>query len=233
MADPRGLGLHYVICNPNFDQSDLLGCEWANRIYDFWKGLWQMRFDDTGSPDPNWPDDFFRAPLVLALTTGQEVVACHLVNYFNLYSLAAWNSSYLQLFETEHLARWREKGLNHIMSIEYLCVSSSFRMVQSGVSLADVLISLATNLVEDRHWDLVLGTPIRGTRIRAGTEAMGWDSLPGEISKFGYTLEPVVFDRHRHQAGYHPDPVVREWIRLLWSQRQDWSKQDRQRERAA
>lgn len=139
--------LRYVILpgklNPDSRLLDL-----HNQAFDYWSSFWDGVFQQNGVEDPiSFRDEFCRRDLICLLMNGSEIAGMHLCEFLNMRQKSSWHHEYFKQIKGELFLHTTEKHqLKSAMIMTYLTVDPQWRKRQIGISLASVMMSLATKL---------------------------------------------------------------------------------------
>lgn len=188
-----------------------------NRVFDFWVQQWTKTFAETGSPESYWPDHFQRQDVIAALITPSEVLGCHLYTFYNFDSHATLKSEYFHYLPDLAIQKTKKLGLKNFMTMEYLCANPDWKLNEQHLSISALIIALGMRVANSFGADASLGMPIHGTSVGKNTQAIGWTTLHGPISKYGYKLDYIYHKTNSH--GTMPNSNFEKWTQHFWDQK--------------
>lgn len=118
-------------------------------------------------------NDFWQAKLLAVITNKTEVVGSHIYNVFDLRTLAVGSHSYLKHFPETEIFEIRQKKIDQIMSMEYLCVNPKCRGKDQGFSWGEVVIGLGFKALQNSDWGAAVGIAREDRKVDKMASQMG------------------------------------------------------------
>ena len=184
-----------------------------SKAYEFWKSTWKKIFTDIGSPEIWSGDDYFRQTYIPVITYNDEVVALHCSTIFWMQNPCLRDLKYFSAFN-KNVTDWiEENNLNNFMSMEFLSVHKNWRFKESGFSFAEILIGLASKLLELKKYEAALGISVKAAKITEKSQKLNYSLLTEEAFRGNLICDVIGLLPSDH---VHPDAATREVIDYLW-----------------
>lgn len=192
-----------------------------NRVYTFWKSMWEKVMKDLKADASHLEEDFIRQDFIAAICSDQEVVAVHLYSFFALDSLAARDHRYLSgNYPKEFFEKVGKAGIRNVMSLEYLTVNPAWRKHSSKVHMGAALGALGLNVMCQYGIDAVIAPARRDHKIHEMAYAQGGDCIIPEVNVHGVSCDLIAIKRENIVC---PDKNVASLRDELWERRYHFS----------
>lgn len=206
-----------------FPAKRLGNCDYA-KIHDesfkFWISQWREAFSKA-KPSEGWEDHFHKQDLVTSITIEGRVVASHLYTFYDLRAESTKCSEIFSFVEESTQNHLLDQGKTSLMSMEYLCADSEYRLNSLKLGLGKTILGLGAYLAEEKGLDGAMGTPVFGNKVRKMMENVGGYPLQEKFKKYGFDVDLIFIptqpcERSRDQA-------AGEAMKHLWTHRIDYS----------
>ncbi|WP_413585277.1 hypothetical protein [Bdellovibrio sp. HCB274] len=200
----------YHLFNPRALTADTV--QLSNDVYDLWKTVYKDVLGKVG--EPLNPDDFHRCDVIVALTDNNKVFGFHMYSAFDLRSDALRDHHYMKAFDDLIIRKFQQRGINTMMSMEYLTVSPEYRSRSSEVNWSEIIIALGSKVMEAGGWDCLVGTARRDLNVRRKSAKSGANYF-GSVIKMNYECEILMTKYGEVQP--LSDPKHAELVEALWA----------------
>lgn len=204
--------IQYHLFNPRSLSADTI--KLSNDVYSLWQTIYKDVLGKVG--EPLNPDDFHRCDVIVALTDDSKVFGFHLYSSFDLRSNALRDHHYMKAFDENIIEKFRNRGINTMMSMEYLTVSPEYRSRNSDVNWSEIIIALGSKVMEAGPWDCLVGTARRDLNVRRKAAKSGTNYF-GSVVKMNYECEILMTKRGEVQP--LPEPKSAQLLENLWNQK--------------
>lgn len=186
----------------------------SNEVYRVWRAVYSDVLGKVG--EPLNPDDFHRNDIVVCLTDDEKVFGFHLYSSFDLRSEALCDHHYMKAFDQAIVDKFRSRGINTLMSMEYLTVIPEYRSRSSEVNWAEVIIALGSRVMEVSPWDCWVGTARKDLHVRRKAEKSG-TAYFGSVMKMNYECEILM--TAKGEVTPLADAKAAALVEQLWNER--------------
>jgi hypothetical protein len=204
--------IQYHLFNPRSLSADTI--KLSNDVYELWKAVYKDVLGKVG--EPLNPDDFHRCDVIVALTDDGKVFGFHLYSSFDLRSNALRDHHYMKAFDDLIISKFKSRGIDNMMSMEYLTVSPEYRSRNSEVNWSEIIIALGSRVMEAGPWDCLVGTARRDLNVRRKAAKSGSNYF-GSVIKMNYECEILMTKSGEVQP--LSDPKSATLVDTLWSEK--------------
>ncbi|MFV8258059.1 hypothetical protein ACNQKP_09640 [Bdellovibrio bacteriovorus] len=186
----------------------------SNDVYEVWRRVYSEVLGKVG--EPLNPDDFHRNDIVVCLTDNGKVFGFHLYSAFDLRSDALRDHHYMKAFDQAIIDKFKSRGINTLMSMEYLTVIPEYRSRSAEVNWAEIIIALGSKVMEASPWDCWVGTARKDLHVRRKAEKSG-TAYFGSVMKMNYECEILM--TAKGEVVPLPDPKSNALVENLWAEK--------------
>lgn len=193
-----------------------------NAFFSVWRCVWQREFDKLGFDSSNMLHDFVRQDAVLCLTNDNEAAAGILCSVFNINATVCLEHTYLRSnYPPPFLEALRHRGVTQVLTWEYLTVNPAWRTRSIGVSLGQLVLSLASRLLRHSNADCAIAPARRDRKVHRMVFQVGGEAIVSNITNHNVPCDLVsVFKPNAHDFQHRSVSAL---TRELWSTRIDES----------
>ncbi len=206
--------IQYHLFNPRELSADTI--QLSNDVYELWKTVYKDVLGKVG--EPLNPDDFHRCDVIVALTDDNKVFGFHLYSSFDLRSNALRDHHYMKAFDDIIIGKFKARGINNMMSMEYLTVAPEYRSRNSEVNWSEIIIALGSKVMEAGPWDCLVGTARRDLNVRRKAAKSGSNYF-GSVIKMNYECEILMIKRGEVRA--LEDAKAALLLEQLWAEKKN------------
>lgn len=205
--------LQYHLLSPRdyIDNDNLL---LVNKVFSFWKSFWQLVYMDAGSVEAFKIDDFFRQNYICCLINNDDVVGLHLSTFFNLDALASREHTYFKFFSNEYVNLLKQRGVQNVMSIEFLTVNPHYRSLVSGTSFGRLLLLLGQKLFEESHADAIVAPARKDNNAHKMAYKIGFECIISDTMQRNFPCDLVAC--FKGKANVPDDLQLKNMLSQLW-----------------
>jgi hypothetical protein len=151
-------------------------------VYSAWKRGWATTYRELQSEAEPQSNEFLRQSFMAAIVCEAEVVGCHLYSFWDLHSRIHLENPYFADYPESVLEAFRSRGASDVMTMEYLYVSPQWRKSLTGISYAEILLSLALRILSQVDAAAAIGIARNDRKMnsviyRKGAECMATDLI--------------------------------------------------------
>lgn len=193
-----------------------------NEAYKYWKEFWDEFFKENHQPGEmrNRKDDFTRQDGITAITFEKQIVAMQLHTVFNIQSQAAREHSYInRSFNPEFFEKLQTRGIQSVMSFEWLTVDPAWRKTVTNFSFSQVIIALGLRLQKLWGVDAAIAISRNDVKVTQTAEALGFDVIMPHVSLHGKSCDLIAAFRETERTGL-PTQLLGV-VDFLWKTRDD------------
>lgn len=190
--------------------------ELYKNVYKLWTETWKKTFGDVGSFEAFSPDEFYRQDIIPVIAYKDEPIAAHFYSLFHLDNPAAMDHHYFEIFSKGSIQELRKSNRKLLMSLEYLTVNPEYRKSQSGVSFAEMLISLGCLVLREIGYDAALGVAVKAAKVDKMAFKLGFDLLDDNACRGNLVCDIVVRYLETIDNSLHPEIDVDRYMKQLW-----------------
>nr|BFD66392.1 hypothetical protein HAGR004_14140 [Bdellovibrio sp. HAGR004] len=205
----------YHLFNPRELNSET--AQLSNKIYEAWCAVYSEVLGSVN--EPLNADDFHRNDIIVCITDGDRddrVVGFHLYSVFDLRSRAHLDHHYMKAYNDLILAQFRARGINTLMSMEYLTVLPEYRSRNSDVNWSEIIIALGSRVMDASPWDCLVGTGRKDLNVRRKSGKSGTEFF-GYVRKMNYECEVLMTQKGRVTP--LADPKMAALTDQLWAEK--------------
>jgi hypothetical protein len=198
--------------------------EMHNQAYDYWCQFWGKVFEDNGvDPSLRYKDEFCRKELVCLLLHEGKIVGMHLCEFLNLNQSAFREHEYFSHHKGDtFLETLDRKRINHAMIMTYLTIDPEWRKKKVGVSLASVLMSLATKLQCAAGAEVNLGRAREDVGVDSILTDLGGVVLQDRLPMHNTPISIICI--YSDKVKELSDSTARHFVEKFWTKRTDYSE---------
>lgn len=202
-------------CPKNFEH-----IPFYNRIYTYWKIFWEDILKNLDGTTKINSDEFLRQDIVPVIMNGDEIVAIHLYTTFDLRCQTSIDHSYIAgNYPHSFIERLMEREATHLMSMEYLTVSPSWRKSRLGYSMAHVLLGLGLNVLKYEGLDAGIAPTRQDYKMHELAYTYGFDQIIPDVMMHNVKCDLVAC--FPQNIKHHPNLQVNRVVHELWENRID------------
>ncbi|WP_413558619.1 hypothetical protein [Bdellovibrio sp. HCB209] len=206
--------IQYHLFNPRELTADTV--QLSNDVYQLWKNVYTEVLGKVG--EPLNADDFHRCDVIVALTDDNKVFGFHLYSSFDLRSDALRDHHYMKAFDEAIIQKFQSRGINTMMSMEYLTVAPEYRSRSSDVNWSELIIALGSKVMEAGPWDCLVGTARRDLNVRRKAAHSGANYF-GSVIKMNYECEILM--TKRGEVEQFADPKKADLLEKMWAEKKN------------
>lgn len=194
--------------------------ELHNNCFSLWSDVWSKVYSDAGSLDSFKLDDFLRQDYIGCIHEGTKVLALWASTSFNIHCQSTLKHSYFKFYDERYLGWLRSRGIENVMSIEFLTVDPALRGGVAGASLARVMVSLGGEVMKSAPPTQALIATAR-TDVAAAHVAyeIGYECVIGGTLQRNFPCDLIVC--RKENLRQNPDPKAAALVEHLWATRKD------------
>lgn len=194
-----------------------------NQAFVYWSSFWDEVLKDNGVEHPiNFREEFCRRDVVCLLMNGPEIAGMHLVEFLNLRQKAFREHEYFGQIKGDLFLHATERHrAQSAMIMTYLTIDPRWRKRRIGISLAAVMMSLATRLQAASGTDVNLGRAREDLGVSDILKDLGGTVLESGISMHNTPISNIcIFTKDIRELSSSPE---RSCVSQYWHQRTDHS----------
>jgi hypothetical protein len=217
----HGSQLRYVITPGTFREGGI-DLESYEKIYAFWRSLWNGVFTELNFPTDRLADDFFRQTIIASIFSGDEVIAAHLYTVFDTRSACVQEHTYIKNnYTNEFWKKMQEWDCNTFMSMEYFSVSHKWRKSNSEVPIAAVVAGLGLKVMYELGVDAAIAPARQDYKVNQLAYTFGADCVVKDLMNHNVACDLIAFRKGLAKID-NGNSQAFELIKKLWATKEDF-----------
>lgn len=189
--------------------------------YLYWKQFWQDIYTQAGSPESFLADDFFRQDYLGILTSNEETVGMLFSTVFDLNQSSTVDHRYFKFYPSSFLDALKAKGIQRVLSVEFLTANPKWRKSVTGLSYAEAIISLSMNMFRETPAEAVIGTARTDNKVHDACYKLGFQCITPAVNRRNFTVDLIAATKS--DLRQHPDPTISRLVQDLWRSKIDYT----------
>jgi hypothetical protein len=163
------------------------------KLFDFWYRVWQQTFTEINLSFSQFSDEFCRHEYAIALFHKEEVIACVLVDQFDLQNKVHLKHHYFANYPEEVIQNLSNRALGKpIMTVGYLTLDKKYRKFDG---LTDVVLGLAVKKFLESENHILISYTRNTRRTNDLTFRLGAKIILADVMVRGEPSDFVYFDK--------------------------------------
>lgn len=210
-------GYKYHLVNPHHVPENNISL--MNNVYDLWESCFRPLAEGAGEKFD--PDDFFRVDTMGVLTHGDKIVGSHFYALFDLRLKATLNHHFFQYLDNSTIEDLKQRGHNHMLTLEYTLINKEYRKSQQSIVWAEVLTGLGLKYLDQSIGSGILGTPRIDAKVDQMTLRLNAEILQDPVRKMNCPCAVVYFPKQQNRS--LPNPETQALVNNLWKNHENVS----------
>ena len=211
--------LQYYLLSPTNPPPEFT--ELHNQAYHFWLDLWRKTFEDLGALDTSHlNEDFVRQNVVSCLCNNGKVIAVFLHAFASIGTDATRTHRYMRdNFPETFFEKIKRKGMQNIMTSNYLAVHPKWRKGQDGLRIAPIMVGLSLRVRDLFGADGFIGVWRNDRKVSELSYEQGGERIIGNVMNHNVLCDLILMDSRTPYC--YPSKEVQKHVDGLWTHRID------------